>query len=52
MVAREKVIVVSLVKKSSLSQKDHDSTCLDHCMTLREFIIFELARLIALQVKL
>ena len=52
LVAREKVTSVSLVKKSSLSQNDHDSSCLDHCVTLREFIISELARLSALQVKL
>ena len=50
--AREKVIVVSLVNKSSLSQNDHDSTYIDHCVTLREFIISELAQLSALQVKL
>ena len=52
LVAREKVTSVSLVKKSSLSQNDHDSSCLDHCVTLLEFIISELARLSALQVKL
>ncbi|KAG6737896.1 hypothetical protein POTOM_059427 [Populus tomentosa] len=52
LVAREKVTSVSLVKKSSLSQNDHDCSCLDHCVTLREFIIFELGRLSALQVKL
>jgi len=52
LVAREKVTYVSLVNKSSLSQNDRDSNCLDDCTTLREFIISELARLSALQVKL
>jgi hypothetical protein len=51
LVAREKVTSISLVKKSSLSQNDHDSNCLDDCVTFREFIISELTQLSALQVK-
>ncbi|VFQ61261.1 unnamed protein product [Cuscuta campestris] len=51
LVARDKVTSASLVKNSS-SLNEKDCRNLDHCMSLREFIVFELGQLSALEVKL
>lgn len=51
LVAGDKVNSASLVGKSS-SLNGKECRNLDHCMTLREFIVFELGQLSALQVKL